>query len=96
MKAIAPGAFAAALLTSAASAALSARRRSAPPQSPTWTRLAWSATSIMDAAGGSGDRAMSCAIGCVVGRGYNYYAGRGYFDHGYGYYGGPRFSIRGW
>jgi hypothetical protein len=32
----------------------------------------------------------------VVGRGYNYYAGPGYYDRGYGYYGGPRFSIRGW
>ena len=31
------------------------------------------------------------------GRGYNYYAGPGYYDRGYGgYYGGPRFSIRGW
>ena len=32
----------------------------------------------------------------VVGRGYNYYAGPGYYERGYGYYGGPRFSIRGW
>ena len=31
----------------------------------------------------------------VVGRGYNYYAGPGYYDRGYGY-GGPRFIIRGW
>ncbi|MGQ0687106.1 hypothetical protein [Bradyrhizobium sp.] len=31
----------------------------------------------------------------VVGRGYNYYAGPGYYDRGYGYYGGPRFVIRG-
>ena len=29
------------------------------------------------------------------GRGYNYYAGPGYYDRGYGY-GGPRFTIRGW
>ncbi len=29
------------------------------------------------------------------GRGYNYYAGPGYYDRGYGY-GGPRFIIRGW
>jgi hypothetical protein len=28
------------------------------------------------------------------GRGYNYYAGPGYYDRGYG--GGPRFIIRGW
>jgi hypothetical protein len=31
-------------------------------------------------------------------RGYNYYAGPGYYDRGYGYgygYGGPRFTIRG-
>ena len=27
------------------------------------------------------------------GRGYNYYAGPGYYDRGYG---GPRFTIRGW
>jgi hypothetical protein len=32
----------------------------------------------------------------VVGRGYNYYAGPGYYDRGYGYHGGPRFCIRGW
>ena len=31
----------------------------------------------------------------VVGRGYNYYAGPGYYDRGYGGY-GPRFVIRGW
>jgi hypothetical protein len=31
------------------------------------------------------------------GRGYNYYAGPGYYGRGYGgYYGGPRFVIRGW
>ena len=29
------------------------------------------------------------------GRGYNYYAGPGYYDRGYGR-GGPRFIIRGW
>ena len=29
------------------------------------------------------------------GRGYNYYAGPGYYDRGYGY-GEPRFTIRGW
>ena len=29
------------------------------------------------------------------GRGYNYYAGPGYYDRGYGYR-GPRFTIRGW
>jgi hypothetical protein len=29
------------------------------------------------------------------GRGYNYYAGPGYYDRGYGGY-GPRFIIRGW
>jgi hypothetical protein len=29
------------------------------------------------------------------GRGYNYYAGPGYYDRGYGGY-GPRFVIRGW
>jgi hypothetical protein len=31
----------------------------------------------------------------IPGRGYNYYAGPGYYDRGYGY-GGPRFTIRGW
>ena len=29
------------------------------------------------------------------GRGYNYYAGPGYYDRGYGGYAGPRFVIRG-
>ena len=38
---------------------------------------------------------MSCAITTTPGRGYNYYAGPGYYDRGYGY-GGPRFTIRGW
>jgi hypothetical protein len=32
----------------------------------------------------------------VPGRGYNYYAGPGYYDRGYGGYAGPRFIIRGW
>jgi hypothetical protein len=32
----------------------------------------------------------------IRGRGYNYYAGPGYYDRGSGYYGGPRFVIRGW
>jgi hypothetical protein len=31
----------------------------------------------------------------IPGRGYNYYAGPGYYDRGYGY-GGLRFTIRGW
>jgi hypothetical protein len=61
MKAIALGAFGAALLASAASAAPSTRRRSAPPKSPTSTRSVWSATST-DAAGGPAARAMSSAI----------------------------------
>ena len=42
---------------------------------------------------------MSCTIiydpSYFPGRGYNYYAGPGYYDRGYGY-GGPRFTIRGW
>jgi hypothetical protein len=53
----------------------------------------------MDAAGGPEDRAMSCTIiydpSYFPGPGYNYYAGPGYYDRGYGY-GGPRFTIRGW
>ena len=40
----------------------STRRRSVPSKSPTLIRSVWSATSIMDAAGGPEDRAMSCAI----------------------------------
>jgi hypothetical protein len=35
-----------------------------------------------------------CDPSYVAGRGYNYYAGPGYYDRGYGYC-GPRFSIRG-
>ena len=32
----------------------------------------------------------------IRGRGYNYYAGPGYYDRGSGYYSAPRFVIRGW
>ena len=35
-----------------------------------------------------------CDPSYLAGRGYNYYAGPGYYDRGYGYC-GPRFGIRG-
>jgi hypothetical protein len=99
MKAIAPGAFDAAPLASAASDAPSTRRRSAPPKPPTSTRSVWSATSIMDAAGGPGDHAMFCAISTTPAtspaEATTTTAGAGYYDRGYGY-GGPWFIIRGW
>src|SRR5262245_27936805 len=100
MKAIAPGAFAAVLLASAASAA---------PLSATTIRS--TEVSNFDRVGlvcneyygrcwrTRGPRYVLRYYddpSYVVGRGYNYYAGPGYYDRGYGYYGGPRFSIRGW
>ena len=59
----------------------------------------WFATSIMDAAGRpDGPRYVLRYYNdpsYFPGRGYNYYAGPGYYNRGYGY-GGPRFTIRGW
>ena len=99
MKAIAPGAFGAALLASAASAA------------PLNTTTIGSAeVSDVDQVGlicneydgrcwrTRGPRYVLRYFNdpsYVRGRGYNYYAGPGYYDRGYGY-GGPRFVIRGW
>jgi hypothetical protein len=101
MKAIALGAFGAALLASAASAApLNATTiGSAEVSNVSQVRLVcnlyygrcwriWAPRYVR--------RYYFDDPSYVVGRGYNYYAGPGYYDRGYGYYGGPRFSIRGW
>jgi hypothetical protein len=48
----------------------------------------WSATSIMGAADGPEDRAVlryDYDPSYFPGRGYNYYAGPGYYNRGYGY-----------
>ena len=100
MKAIAMGAFGAALLASAASAA---------PLNP--TTIGSAEVSDVDQIGLlcneyygrcwriRGPRYVLRYFhdpSYIPGRGYNYYAGPGYYNRGYGYYGGPRFVIRGW
>ena len=102
MKAVAQGAFGAALLASAASAA--------PLNATTISSLEVSNAEqvrlICDKYGrcwrARGPRYVYVYRSShddpsyVAGRGYNYYGGPGYFDRGYGYYRGPRFCIGGW
>jgi hypothetical protein len=99
MKAIALSAFGAALLASAASAApLNATTiGSAEISSVDQIRLVCNAYGRCWTRGPRYvQRYYQDDPSYIVGRGYNYYAGPGYYDRGYGYYGGPRFVIRGW
>ncbi len=100
MKAIALGAFGAALLASAASAAhLNATTiGSAEVSNVDQVRLVCTEYGRCWRTRGPRyvQRYYEDDPSYVVGRGYNYYAGPGYYDRGYGYYGGPRFTIRGW
>ena len=102
MKAIALGAFGAALLASAAPAApLNATTiGTAEVSNVDQVRLVCNAYGRCRRT--RGPRYVYVQRDChddpsyIAGRGYNYYAGPGYYDRGYGSYGGPRFCLNGW